>query len=106
MSFRFMRVIVFFDLPVDTVSPRRSYRKFRKFLIRNGFIMMQESVYARLLLHTTGVNVIMTQLKNNKPADGLVQVLTVTEKQFSRMVLLGGTSESEVLNTTERLVFI
>lgn len=49
---------------------------------------------------------IMTQLKNNKPADGLVQVLTVTEKQFSRMVLLVGTSESEVLNTTERLVFI
>lgn len=101
-----MRVIVFFDLPVDTVSHRRSYRKFRKFLIRNGFIMMQESVYSRLLLNTTGANVVMSQLENNKPADGLVQVLTVTEKQFSRMVFLVGTSESDVLSTTERLVFI
>ena len=101
-----MRVIVFFDLPVDTVSHRRSYQKFRKFLIRNGFIMMQESVYSRLLLNTTGANVVMSQLENNKPADGLVQVLTVTEKQFSRMVFLVGTSESDVLSTTERLVFI
>ena len=101
-----MRVIVFFDLPVDTVSHRRSYRKFRKFLIRNGFIMMQESVSSRLLLNTTGANVVMSQLENNKPADGLVQVLTVTEKQFSRMVFLVGTSESDVLSTTERLVFI
>ena len=101
-----MRIIVFFDLPVDTVSHRRSYRKFRKFLIRNGFIMMQESVYSRLLLNTTGVNVVMTQLEKNKPADGLVQVLSVTEKQFSRMVYLVGSSETEVINSTDRLVFI
>ena len=68
--------------------------------------MMQESVSSRLLLNTTGANVVMSQLENNKPADGLVQVLTVTEKQFSRMVFLVGTSESDVLSTTERLVFI
>ena len=45
MSYRYMRVIVFFDLPVDTLEHKRAYRKFRKFLIEKGFLMMQESVY-------------------------------------------------------------
>ena len=46
MSYRFMRVFVFFDLPVAGLENRRNYTKFRKFLIKNGFIMMQESVIA------------------------------------------------------------
>ena len=44
MSFRYMRVIVFFDLPTLTSKERREYRRFRKFLINEGFIMMQESM--------------------------------------------------------------
>ena len=43
-----MRVIVFFDLPVDTLEHKRAYRKFRKFLIEKGFLMMQESVYCSM----------------------------------------------------------
>ena len=46
MSYRFMRVIVFFDLPTISVEDRKEYTKFRKFLIKNGFLMMQESVYS------------------------------------------------------------
>ena len=46
-----MRVIVFFDLPVDTLEHKRAYRKFRKFLIEKGFLMMQESVYCKLALN-------------------------------------------------------
>ena len=45
MSYRFMRVIVFFDLPVLTSDDRRAYRKFRKSMLKKGFIMLQESVY-------------------------------------------------------------
>ena len=41
MSYRFMRVMVFFDLPTITVEDRQEYIKFRKFLLREGFIMMQ-----------------------------------------------------------------
>ena len=44
MSYRFMRIIVFFDLPTETLEDKREYRKFRKMLIENGFVMMQESV--------------------------------------------------------------
>lgn len=51
-----MSVFVFFDLPVQTVSDRQAYVKFRKYLIRNGFIMMQESVYSKLELHPPAAN--------------------------------------------------
>lgn len=47
MSYRFMRMFIFFDLPVITTENRRNYARFRKFLIKNGFIMMQESVYCK-----------------------------------------------------------
>lgn len=44
---RFMKVIVFFDLPVSTKEKRKQYSQFRKNLIKSGFIMVQFSVYAR-----------------------------------------------------------
>lgn len=45
-----MRILVFFDLPVTTGEERRAYTKFRKFLIKDGFLMLQESVYCKLAL--------------------------------------------------------
>ena len=101
-----MRILVFFDLPVATLADRRNYRKFRKFLIKNGFIMLQESVYSRLMLNTTSINVVKKQLEVNKPPEGLVQILTVTEKQYARMEFLVGECNTEILNSTDRLVII
>ena len=75
MSYRFMRTIVFFDLPTITEENRRDYRKFRKVLIKNGFLMMQESVYCKLAQNSTMAESIIENIKKNKPADGLVQVL-------------------------------
>jgi CRISPR-associated protein Cas2 len=46
-----VRVIVFFDLPVLTNQQRKHYRWFRRLLIKEGFIMMQESVYCKLVLN-------------------------------------------------------
>ena len=43
-----MRVLIFFDLPVKTVAERKAYATFRKNLLREGFIMVQESVYSRI----------------------------------------------------------
>ena len=48
MSYRYMRIVVFFDLPVLTESNRKDYRTFRKYLIKSGFMMVQESVYCKL----------------------------------------------------------
>lgn len=101
-----MRVLVFFDLPVETKEQRRAYTKFRKFLLRNGFLMLQESVYCKLALNTTAVNAIVEQVHKNSPAEGLVQLLTVTEKQYAKMDLIVGAVKSEVLDSDERLVIL
>lgn len=101
-----MRVLVFFDLPTQTSEDVRNYRRFRKVLLANGFYMMQESVYCRMVHNqSVGQNVIET-LKKNKPPAGLVQVLTVTEKQFSKMEYITGTYKSDVLDSDERLIFL
>lgn len=101
-----MRIMVMFDLPVLTTEQRREYTKFRKFLIKNGFLMMQESIYCKLALNGTAANTIVENVRKNKPSEGLVQLLTVTEKQYAKMEFIIGESSHEVLDNDERLVIL
>lgn len=101
-----MRMIVFFDLPTVTAEDLGAYRKFRKLLLENGFIMMQESVYCKLLMNTTASKYTAEIIRKNKPKNGLVQLLTITEKQFAEIECITGEFHSEVLNTDERMVVI
>ena len=100
-----MRVLVFFDLPVLTSENRRAYA-FRRFLLKNGFLMLQESVYCKLALNSSAVNAIVDNVHKNKPEEGLIQLLTVTEKQYAKMDIILGQVKSEVLDTDERLVIL
>ncbi len=106
MSYRYMRILVFFDLPTLTAGNRREYVKFRKYLIKNGFIMLQESVYCKLALNSTVSEAVTQGIRKNKPPEGLVQVLILTEKQFSKMELITGEYKSEVLQNDKRLVIL
>lgn len=99
-----MRVLVLFDLPVETAKNRREYARFRRFLIKNGFMMMQESVYCKLALNQTVVNSVIDNIRTNKPTSGLVQVLVVTEKQYSRMEFIVGSFDGDIINSDERLI--
>lgn len=99
-----MRVMVFFDLPVVTATDRREYRKFRKYLIKSGFMMLQESVYCKLVQNASIADSVTENVRKNKPNSGLVQLLKVTEKQYSKMEYIVGQRQSDVLNTDERLV--
>ena len=101
-----MRVLVFFDLPTITEADRRDYRIFRKKLIKSGFMMLQESVYAKLALNSTQVQQIVSEIKEFKPEKGSVQILCVTEKQFSKMEILSGKCKSDVVNNDERLLIL
>lgn len=101
-----MRVIVFFDLPVLTGKNRSDYRKFRKFLIKSGFLMMQESVYCKLVPNSTAGNALVANITKNKPPEGLVQALRITEKQYASIANIVGKKKSEVLDTDERLVIL
>ena len=106
MSYRFMRVLVFFDLPTETLEDKREYRKFRKLLIKNGFLMMQESVYCRMLLTPTAGKTVLDIIRKNRPKHGIVQVMSITEKQFASMEYITGENHSEVIDNDERLIIL
>lgn len=87
MSYRYMRMILMFDMPTDTAEERKVYRKFRKFLLSEGFIMHQFSIYSKLLLNNTANNAMIGRLRENNPHKGNITLLTVTEKQFARYMV-------------------
>ena len=107
LRIRYMRLIVFFDLPVETAKQRKDYRLFRKYLIKNGYLMLQESVYAKLLITEAAASSEINHLKKNRPPAGLVQVLRVTEKQFETMVFITGEQEEhEEIDTMEEFLVL
>ena len=99
-----MRLIIFFDLPTLTSSDLVEYRKFRNFLIKNGFIMMQESVYCKLVLNNNSSNLLKKQIYKNLPKSGLVQLLQITEKQFTSIEYLKGKSKSNIVDSEKRII--
>lgn len=101
-----MRILVMFDLPVVTSADRKEYTKFRKYLIKSGFIMMQESVYCKLSPNSTLADAAIENVRKNKPEKGLVQVLRVTEKQYAKMEFIVGEGHTEVLSSDDRLVIL
>ena len=88
---------MFFDLPVDTAADRKAYRIFRSSLIKQGFVMLQQSVYTKLCL----TNALTTQAINDVakicPDDGVIHILKVTEKQFSEIIDI---NDSGILDTS------
>ncbi len=105
-GFRFMRMMVFFDLPTLTLEDKRNYRNFRKVLIKNGFIMLQESVYCKMMTSPSVEKSMKNLIYTNKPPKGLVQTLTITEKQFVKMDYVVGENTSDVIDSEERLIIL
>lgn len=101
-----MRLLIFFDLPTDTAKDRKRYREFRKLLINEGFIMMQESVYSKLTLNNSIANSTKDKIYKNKPPKGIIQMLTITEKQFSSIEYVIGEKTTNILDNTERMVVL
>ena len=99
-----MRLNVFFDLPMLSDKNKRDYAQFRKFLLKNGFIMMQKSVYTRLVVNNVTSGLIRQKVKDNLPSEGLVEMLEVTENQFARIEYLSGSAQQRVVDSTDRIV--
>ena len=91
-----MRIIVMFDLPTKTKDDRRNASKFRKNLINSGFVMMQLSVYYRLVNGVDMAHKYEQRVADFVPPYGQVRLLTLTEKQFSSMhIMTGSISKQE-----------
>lgn len=101
-----MRTIVFFDLPNIYAKDRRNYNEFRRYLLSEGFVMMQESVYSKIVLNTQQSEGLMDRLRKKSPKKGLIQVLTITEKQYSQIEYIIGKSNTKIIDTEDRLIIL
>ena len=95
---RVMRAIVFFDLPNIYAKDKRNYLRFRKFLLNEGFLMMQESVYSKIVLNSQQANFLNNRIKKSAPNKGIIQMLTITEKQYSQIEYIIGSSTNKIIN--------
>ena len=106
---KLMKMLVLFDLPTGNKTERKSYAKFRKFLLDEGFSMVQFSVYAKTCLGVPGAQALEERLRSNLPLAGSVTCIVLTEKMYaSRKILVQTTparKEEEDLGEQLTLVF-
>ncbi len=74
--------MVLFDLPTGDIKARKAYTRFRKGLLRNGFDMMQYSVYIRHCASGENAEVHAQRIKSMLPEKRMVSIITITDKQF------------------------
>jgi CRISPR-associated protein Cas2 len=102
-----MRMLVLFDLPTVTKAERRAYTLFRRYLLNDGFDMIQFSIYGRILNGRDAEEKHMQRVVANLPPEGSVRVLTVTEKQYASMKLLVGLPlfQEKAIKANQMLLF-
>ena len=97
-----MRMMVFFDLPVTTKQQRHNAAKFRSFLLKDGYFMVQFSVYARICSGYDDVQKHKQRLQANLPPGGSVRLLTITQKQYEKMdILLGSPMYEDTVQSAD-----
>ena len=101
-----MRIILFFDLPMTTARDIKNYNTFRRKLIQEGFIMIQESVYCKLALNLSIVKSVKKRLNNIYPPKGNIQILVITEKQFNSIEYIHDVELSNKEDSTDRILVI
>ena len=100
-----MWVIVLFDLPTEDKQMRRDYTRFRKFLLEDGFRMMQYSVYMRHSSSEENAQVHARRVKLHLPPDGEVRIIKITDKQFARIEVFYGKKREAIEKAPEQLSF-
>ena len=85
-------VLVFFDLPVGTPDERRDANNFRKDLIKDGYFMVQFSVYARPCGTADRVE---TQVRR----------LMISDAQWGRMIIMRSQQKTEAEKMPAQMQF-
>ena len=92
-QYRSMWILVFFDLPTETLTERKIASRFRKNLLNDGFNMFQYSIYMRFCPSRENAAVHIKRTKINLPKKGKVAVMQITDKQFGMIELFHGQKE-------------
>lgn len=102
---RYMRLLVFFDLPVKTKKERFFASRFRRDLQNAGFMMLQYSVYCRVCKGQDSVNLYVLLLSKIVPPRGSIRVLSITDMQYARMTVLLGKQKLQEKIHSQLLLF-
>lgn len=106
-DYRNMRILLLFDLPNVEAYERKEYSQFRKHLLKNGYTMIQFSVYVKCINTQLKVDKELKKLYQFVPTNGNIRMLTVTEKQYQNMVMILGKKKiNEIYNNAERYIKI
>lgn len=106
-DYRNMRILLLFDLPSVESYEKREYLQFRKHLLKNGYSMIQFSVYVKCINTQLKVDNELKKLYQFIPTNGNIRMLTVTEKQYQNMVMILGKKKiNEIYNNAERYIKI
>ena len=103
-EYRSMWLFALFDLPVRTRENRRQYARFRKALLREGFTMLQYSVYARFCNSEERSNIYRSHVREQLPPEGQVRLISVTDRQFAKMEVFFGKNRHKVEDPPAQLM--
>lgn len=94
-----------YDLPSTSNKEKSNSKKFRKNLIKDGFRMMQYSIYARYCFGEENAEMHKRRIKKFLIIDGKVNIIKLTDKQFDSIEMFEGRSGYSTINAPELLMF-
>lgn len=104
-----MWLMIMFDMPTDTKKARKKYRYLRNKLLKEGYMMMQFSIYIRSFhsyesaLH--GKKRVKDFVASNI-VKGSIRMLMFTDKQFGSMdIIIGRVTKNEKNAPKQLLLF-
>lgn len=83
-----MILFVMFDMPTETKKDLVKYRKFRKKLLKCGFIMFQYSIYIRFCKSLVIAQKYEKKVELFSPLNGSIRILKITESQYQNMKII------------------
>lgn len=102
-----MKLLCLFDLPMVEKKDIRAYSIFRKKLIKEGFIMMQFSVYVKPCANREATEAASKKIRKICPKNGNVRLLCITEKQYDDIeIIVGSKNLRERMGTGQGLIII
>lgn len=104
-AYRIMWLFVIFDLPVDSKTHRKAATKFRNDLLKDGFSMLQYSVYIRHCPTKESMEVHVKRIKQMIPKVGHVSMLQITDRQFGNMENVWGRQDVPLAGAPAQLSF-
>jgi CRISPR-associated protein Cas2 len=105
-EYRAMWLFAMFDLPVGTAQARHEYTRFRKALLKEGFLMLQFSVYARYCQNEERSEAFRRRLRGALPPDGEVRLISITDRQFGKMEVFAGKKRRSAEEPPQQLMLL